>query len=301
MCKTRLQARLNKKIFKEFERICDFSCVEKKELKHDIENKRLILLQQKLIKWSGKYKKASGKRFFQRQMEDYAVFINEKQIKQYKESSYYLEPIELFNKFQEGVQNVKKQQFCLLRDFLIVLIELACAHRSGVCANFALKEFQKKTYKAPYHMFFVENYKTFPTSGHAVVTLTDDEFKYLQIYVKDLHPQVSPKDNTVFVSWSGRSMASSAISRQISSIWKKLGITESGDKNVSSNIIRKNASTEIWEKKDPRTAETADLMVHSEKTAASHYCVRKKQLNAAAGSTALRKVFEKTESTALSP
>ena len=109
-------------------------------------------------------------------MEDYAVFIDEKQIKQYKESSYYLEPIELFNKFQ-GVQNVDKRQFCLLRDFLIVLIELACAHRSGVCANFTLEEFQKKTYKAPYHMFFVENYKTFPTSGHAVVTLTDDEFK----------------------------------------------------------------------------------------------------------------------------
>ena len=80
MHKTRLQARLNKKIFKEFERICDFSCVEKKkkELKHDIENERLILLQQKLIKWSGKYKKASATRFFQHQMEDYAVFIDEK-------------------------------------------------------------------------------------------------------------------------------------------------------------------------------------------------------------------------------
>ena len=117
---------------------------KKKELKHDIKNERLILLQQKLIKWSGKYKKASATRFFQHQMEDYAVFIDEKHIKQYKESSYYLEPIELFNKFQEGVQNVDKRQFCLLRDFLIVLIELACAHRSGVCANFTLEEFQKK-------------------------------------------------------------------------------------------------------------------------------------------------------------
>ena len=229
-------------------------------------------------------------------MEDYAVFIDEKQMKHYKESSYYLEPIELFIKFQEGVQKVDKRQLCLLRDFLIVLIKLACAHRSGVCANFNLEEFQKKTYKAPYHMFFVENHKRFPTSGHAVVTLTDEEFKYLNIYVKDIRPQVSPKDNTGFVTWSRRSMASRAISRQISSIWKKLGITESGDKNVSSNIIRKSESTEIRGKNDPRTAETADLMAHSEKTAI-HYYVRKKQLNAAAGSTALRKVFEKTEST----
>ena len=55
------------------------------------------------------------------------------------------------------------------------------------------------------------------------------------------------------------------------------------------------------EKNDPRTAETADLMAHLEKTAAIHYYVRKKQINAAAGSTALQKVFEKTESTASSP
>ena len=70
-----------------------FLVLKKKELKHDIENERLILLQQKLTKWSGKYKKASAKRFRQRQMEDYAVFIDKKQIKQYKESSYHLDPI----------------------------------------------------------------------------------------------------------------------------------------------------------------------------------------------------------------
>ena len=35
-----------------------------------------------------------------------------------------------------------------------------------------------------------------------LVVLTDEEFKYLNIYVKDIRPQVSPKDNTVFVSWS---------------------------------------------------------------------------------------------------
>ena len=34
------------------------------------------------------------------------------------------------------------------------------------------------------------------------MVLTDEEFKYLNIYVKDIRPQVSPKDNTVFVSWS---------------------------------------------------------------------------------------------------
>ena len=86
----------------------------------------------------------------------------------------------------------------------------------------------------------------------------------------------------------------------MSSIWQKLGIIESSNKNISSNIIRKSASTGIQGKSDPRTAERADLMVHSEKTATIRYYV-KKQVNAAAGSTALRKVFEETDSTASSP
>ena len=58
---------------------------------------------------------------------------------------------------------------------------------------------------------------------------------------------------------------------------------------------------EFEKKNDPGTAETADLMAHSEKIAAIHYYVRKKkQLSAAAESTALRKAFEKIESIASS-
>ena len=125
-------------------------------------------------------------------------------------------------------------------------------------------------------MFFVKNHKTFSTGGHAVVTLTDEEYKYLNIYVTDIRPQICPKDNTVFVSWSRRSMASGAISCQISSIWQKLGIIECTNKNISPNIIRKSASTGIREKNDHRRAETADLMAHLEKTTAIHYYVRKK-------------------------
>ena len=131
-----------------------FLVLRKKEFRHDIENERLILLQQWITKWSGKYKKSSAKRFFQRQMEDHAVLIDEKQIKQYRESSYYLEPIGLFNKLLEVAQNVGKRQFYLLRDFLIVLIELTCAHCSGVCAGFTLEEFNKKIHTKLFIIYF---------------------------------------------------------------------------------------------------------------------------------------------------
>ena len=101
---------LIKKYLRSLNEFVTFLVLRKKGLKHDIVNERIILLQQGLTKWSGKYKKASAKRFYQCQMKDNVVLIDEKQIKQYKESSYYLEPIGLFNKFQEVVQNVDKRQ-----------------------------------------------------------------------------------------------------------------------------------------------------------------------------------------------
>ena len=76
-------------------------------------------------------------------MKDHSVLIDEKQ-NSTKRAAIILEPIGLFSKFQEGVHNIHKQQLRLLRDFLIASIELACAHHSGVCANFTLKKNSKK-------------------------------------------------------------------------------------------------------------------------------------------------------------
>ena len=82
-----------KKYLRSSNKFVTFLVLRKKEHKHNIENEHLILLQQILIKQSGKYTKASAKRLFQHQIEDHDLLIDEKQIKQYKESRYYLEPM----------------------------------------------------------------------------------------------------------------------------------------------------------------------------------------------------------------
>ena len=48
-----------KKYLRSLNEFVTFLVLRKKELKHDIENEPLILLQQRLTKWSGKYKKKS--------------------------------------------------------------------------------------------------------------------------------------------------------------------------------------------------------------------------------------------------
>ena len=88
-------------------------------------------------------------------------------------------------------------------------------------------------------------------------------------------------------------MASGSISTQLCSLWRKIGILSKSDKNLCCNIIRKSASTGAQEAKDKRAPQLADLMAHSLDTAKKHYYVRRKQLSAASGSSALREVVFK--------
>ena len=133
------------------------------------------------------------------------------------------------------------------------------------------------------------------------MTLTEREMEKLSIYVQKCKPQTKPFVQNVFVSWSGKNMCSGSISRQLCSVWQKMGISKKGDKNLSSNILRKSASTGIREANDSRTTEVADLMVHHPNTADKYYYIRQKQLSAAAGSTALREKVFKQSAPSMSP
>ena len=266
----------------------------KKELKRQfgvkVSTEAIIKIQNKLERWKKTYKKASNRRFWQRQMEDYQVLVDDKQIQIYNNSSFCAESKQLFEELSHSVRNVTRREFCVMRDSLFVIIELANAHRSGVCSNFTIPEYKKMTCKDGYHMFFVEKHKTADTYGPAVVALSQTEFRYLEIFVSKVRPQVHPTDINVFVSWNGKMMASGAISRQLCSVWIQIGILKDADKNLSCNILRKSASTNVREAADPRKTEVADMMAHSNKTAEIHYYIRKKQLSAASGTTALRQI-----------
>ena len=216
-------------------------------------------------------------------MEDCQILVDKRQIKIYSDHNHSKDATKLFN---------EKQEFCLMRDDLFVIIELGNAHRSGVCANMLMDEFKKRELKDGFWMIYVRHHKHFYCSGHAVVTLNQNEMERLETYVFQARKQTKPVVPNVFVSWTGNKMSSRAISTQLCSR-RKIGILKMSDKNMCCNILRKSASTGSREAKDPRAAELADLMAHSENTAGKHYYIRKKQLSAAAGSKSLREVVFK--------
>ena len=113
---------------------------------HYLSNEEIVLLQKNVTKWSGTYKKPARERFYDRQMKDYQVLVDDKQIKIYFESSHAKEAVNLLREPKENDRTIAQKQFRTLRDNLFVIIELGSAHRSGVCANMLLSEYNKQEF-----------------------------------------------------------------------------------------------------------------------------------------------------------
>jgi len=95
----------------------------------------------------------------------------------------------------------------------------------------------------------------------------------LATFVSRARAQVSPSNNTVLLSWTGRPLASGDVSKRLHCLWKMAGIFEVRQipKNLSVNIARKSASTGIREHHKESIQAVCDTMTHSEKTQRGHY------------------------------
>ena len=181
-----------------------FLLTRNKELNLDICSSKIITLQQQVTRWIRKYKKSSSERFWERQMEEYEILVDKDQIDRYISSYHCVTAKKLFSELCNSSRSVTWTEYCCMRDNLFVVIELGNAHRSGVCANFTVEEFHRSKFQEGYHMFNVNKHKTMYKYGPAVITLTPIEFEWLSTFVEKVRPQVSPSDENVFLSWTGK-------------------------------------------------------------------------------------------------
>ena len=93
----------------------------KKELKRQfgvkLSTETIVSIQNKLERWEKKRtKKASNRRFWQRQMKDYKALVDDKQIQIYKKRSFCAESKQLFEELSDSVRNVTCREFYVMRD-----------------------------------------------------------------------------------------------------------------------------------------------------------------------------------------
>ncbi|XP_068678068.1 uncharacterized protein [Montipora foliosa] len=238
-------------------------------------------IEEKARLWTSSYKKDSNRRHLQKMNEDLANLITPEMVTKYERSESARSAVSYIGQLS-GAHSLEVNQaiYTLIRDFVLLEITFANAHRSGVLANMTLSEFKKVKRADKSFVISVANHKTADTHGPARVVLPPTLFSYLTVYVNEVRSQVESSSSdknsdkaVVFLSWSGLKLESGQISTAINAAWRKGGM----EGHISSTLFRKSAVTTVHANHKEMRGDLADLMAHKETTAKKFYRLREKQ------------------------
>lgn len=277
--------------------LCEFLIAEDVALpnvsRHDI-----TTMIGKLKQWRKNFRKEEKLARFERMSEDQEMLVTKDQVLKYTNSDQARKSTEIIQKLaQYGAYPVSQTDYCMVRDHIYFTIHFTLAQRSGVTANMTMNEFLKAKKIDGVWIIDVWNHKTVETYGPAKVILSEDNFNILKTYIDFARIQTNPRCNEVFLSWSGRKVKSGDISKRLHLLWERVGNFENKiiPKNLSSNIVRKSASTGLRESKSAHIDDAANLMAHSIKTADQHYYLRNIEKSSLIGTSSVTNLFHGTD------
>nr|XP_047128053.1 uncharacterized protein LOC124808917 [Hydra vulgaris]XP_047128054.1 uncharacterized protein LOC124808917 [Hydra vulgaris] len=185
----------------------------------------------------------------------------------------------LENVFSE--EDVTRESFVLVRDYLASVCCLRNASRAGNCINLTLGEFLngKVNPNTSDVVINVKAHKTKRKYGPAQIVLSSQIYKHMRLYMNIYRSEVAKRngeDATItsqsfFVTWSFKKLQ--GFSKQLDSFWKK-ALKTNRECPVSATLARKSVTTMFHSKEDITLEKKENLakhMKHKLETASKHY------------------------------
>ena len=263
-------------------------------VRFDKEN--VLSLREKLIRWSASYKRENTRRRWEKLEEDRSVLITPDKIREFERSQAAREAVILLGQLcgAHAIQ-ITQEKYTLVRDYLIAQIMIDNANRAGVVTCMTVKEFERATLEGDRYVVRVLHHKTVNTHGPAQVVLTSHLYNYIKVFMQEMRshlPNVNLLDKqTVFLSWGGKPMESSQMTKALGSIFKKAGVKGP----VHHTLYRKSAVSRCHDKHKEISGNLADLMAHREVTAQKYYRVLEKSKSSVKASQKLHGIMRNTE------
>lgn len=231
--------------------------------------------------WTSSYKKDSNRRHLEKQKEDLENLVTPEMISKFERSESARMAVSCIGQLS-GAHSLAINQsiYTLIRDYVLLELTIANAHRSGVMANMTMGEFEKaKETKQGSMLINVSKHKTADTHGPARVVISPTLFSYLKVYVTEVRRHTtdsessSDKTKPVFLSWAGAKLESGQISTAINAAWKKGGM----EGHICATIFRKSTVTKVHQDHKELKGDLADLMGHKTTMAEKFYRLREKE------------------------
>jgi len=260
------------------------------------DKENVLSLREKLKRWSSSYKRENTRRRWEKMEEDRSALITPEKIREFERSQAAREAIVLLGKLC-GAHTIQitQEMYTLVRDYLIAQIMIDNANRAGVVAYMTVKEFDRATVEGDRHVVRVLHHKTVDTHGPAQIVLTSHLYNYISVFMQEMRSQLPDLNRldkqTVFLSWCGKSMESSQMTKALGSVFKKAGV----DGRVHHTLYRKSAVSRCHERHKEISSNLADLMAHQEETAQKYYRVFEKSKSSVKASQTLHGIMRNTD------
>ena len=238
----------------------------------DVDPALVSQIAEKARLWSMSSKKYNKRRHLEKMNKDLNNLVTPDMINEFERSELARSVVGYIEKLTGAHSLVVNQAvYTLIRDFLLLEITIANAHRSGVLANMTVSEFKAAKEKQDSIVISVKKHKTADTHGPARVVLSPTLFSYLQVYFNEVRSRVLDSTSNenesdeayVFLSWNGAKMESGQICTAINAALGKGGMQG----HISSTLFRKSAVTNVHARHNELRSDLADLMAHKETTA----------------------------------
>ena len=158
-----------------------------------------------------------------------------------------------------------------------------------------VEEFQRARVERERYVFRVLKHKTMDTHGPAQVVLTRLLYSYINVFIKQMRPRLpaalSDGKQALFLSWFGNQIGSNQMTKDLSSIFKKVGIKGP----VHHTLYRKSAVSQCHARHKEISSNLADLMAHREGTAEKYYRLFEKNKSSVKASKKLHGVMRNGE------
>ena len=213
----------------------------------DVDPALVQQIQEKARLWSMSYKKDSKRRHLEKMSNDLSSLVTPEMVNEYERSEAARSAVAHLEQLS-GAHSLQVNQsvYTLVRDFILVEITIANAHRSGVLADMTLEEYKKAKRVGDSMVISV---KTADTHGPVRVVLSFSLFSYLRLYINEMRSQVEDSTSEEYgsnkarasLSWNGAKLESGQISTAINAAWRKGGMQG----HVTSTLLRKSAVTNV--------------------------------------------------------
>ena len=250
---------------------CSYVTSEKPECV-DVDPALVSQIAEKARLWSMSSKKYNKRRHLEKMNKDLNNLVTPDMINGFERSESARSVVGYIEKLTGAHSLVVNQAvYTLIRDFLLLEIAIANAHRSGMLANMTVGEFKAAKEKQDTIFISVKKHKTADTHGPARVVLSPTLFSYLQVYFNEVRSRVLDSTSNenesdeayVFLSWNGAKMESGQICTAINAALEKGGMQG----HILSTLFRKSAVTNVHARHNELRSDLADLMAHKETTA----------------------------------